>query len=59
MDWFDLTISESTKEMEVEMSSLTIRFVVLMRKRATNAQGEATPDSEGLDHKRSRRFSPE
>ena len=59
VDWTILTISKSTEEREVEMSSLATRFAVKMRKRATNTQGEATHDSEGPGGKRSRRSDPE
>ena len=51
MDWTDPTVSESTKEMEAEVSRLAARFAVWIRKRAANSQGEATPDSEGPEEK--------
>ena len=59
MDWTIPTISESAEEREAEMSSLATGFTVKMCKRATNAQGEATPGSEGPGGKRLRRSDPE
>ena len=59
MDWTDPTVSGSTKEREVEMSSLTTGFAAWMDKRATNAEGEAVLGSEGLYGKRSRRSDSE
>ena len=62
VDWTDLTVSESAKEREAEMFSLTTGFAMRMRKqfstlickRSANAHGEATLGSKGLDGKRSR-----
>ena len=46
MDWVDLNSSDSTKEMEDDMSSFTVGFSAQMCKRAMSAQGENTPDYE-------------
>ena len=59
MDWTNPTASKSVKEREVEMSSLAAGFAAWLCKRATNAQGEATPGSKGLNGKRSRLSDPE
>ena len=40
------TASEPAEESEQDMFSLTVGFVVRMRKRVTSAQGETTPGSE-------------
>ena len=54
MDWTDPTVSELVEEREAKMSSIAARFAVQMRKQATNAQGKATPGSEGPNNKDSR-----
>ena len=62
VDWMDLTVSESAKEREAEMFSLTTGFSMRMRKQfstlmpklSANAHGEATLGSKGLYGKRSR-----
>ena len=51
VNWTDPMVSESATEREAKMSNLTIGFVVLLRKRAANVQGEATPGSEGPNDK--------
>ena len=40
VDWVDPNVSDPTKEMEDDMSSLATGFVDRMRKRAASAQGE-------------------
>ena len=46
VDWVDPISSESVEERKSDMSTLTVGFVVRMRKRAVSAQGKTTPDSE-------------
>ena len=58
MDRTDLVVSELTGERKAEMSSLAAGFVVQMLKRATCAQGETTPFSEGPDRKLFQQSSP-
>ena len=47
----DSKISKSTKDREVEISSLSTGFAEWMCKRAANAKGETTLGSEGPDGK--------
>ena len=54
VDWTNLSVSQSTKEREVEMSGLIAGFVMQMRKRAVNAQGGTTSSLEVPGNKRSR-----
>ena len=54
----DSTVSELTKEMEAEISNIAAGFVVWMSKQAANAQGEATPGSEGSNGKRFKQSGP-
>ena len=51
MDWVDLKSSDSTKEMEDDMSSFAVGFSAQMCKRVMSAQGENTPDYEVFGEK--------
>ena len=59
MDWVDPKASDSAKEWEDDMSSLTVGFVTRMHKRAASAQRETTPGSEVSSEKRLKRSSPD
>ena len=48
----------AAEEKEAEMFGLIAGFAVRMRKRATSAQGKATPSSEGPDGKRYKQSGP-
>ena len=50
----DSIASDSTEEMEDDMSSLANGFATEMWKRDTSGQGETTPGSEVFDEKHSR-----
>ena len=51
MDCKDPISSEPAEEREEDMSSLAVRFVAHMRKRATSAQRETAFGSKGPDNK--------
>ena len=50
MDWIDIISNELIEE---EISSLTVGFVVRMRKWAAGSKGETTPKSSGKQLRRS------
>ena len=52
MDWTNLAVNESIEKREAKMSGLVAGFVMRMRKRAINTQGETTPGLEVPDDKR-------